>query len=242
MKIKAVLPVLTCITLLPSCIIATGGSNTKYIKLPPEGKNMAVGAFSSIKADGVFDIILQQGPIESVVVKGDYPEDLKVTNEGTTLIIMDTITKHNNTNNKKTSIYITYKQIKAIKTTSVGQIKTLDTIKVSRFVFESDGIGENILLLDADSVSASENGIGALTIAGRSHYAKVEDNGVGALKAKDFKVDILHATVSGVGSAKVYANSEIYLQVSGVGGATYYGPAKVMDKTTSGIGKVEHGE
>jgi hypothetical protein len=241
MKTAFLLAALACVILLSSCII-TGGSNIKYTHLPPDGRNMPVQPFTSIKANGVFNIILQQGVTESVVVKDDFPSDLKVTNDGSTLVIMDTVSNHNGIDTRKTNIYITFKQLNAIETESVGEIKSIDTIKSSRFSFEADGVGANNLILNSDSVTASENGVGALSLSGNARYASIEDNGVGKLKAKDFKVGILHASISGVGSGEVYAENEIYLQVSGVGGVKYYGPAKVMEKESSGIGKVERGE
>jgi hypothetical protein len=240
MKNRILPAAIACIALLSACDINIG-SNIKYTQLPPEGKNMPVQTFSAIKANGVFNIIIQHGATESVVVKGDYPEDLKVVNEGNTLIIMDTTRSRNTINDKKTNIYVTYKNLSVIETELLGETKTLDTIKISQFNFESDGVGESSLLLNADSLTALENGVGSLTIAGKAKYATIEDNGVGKLNAKDFKVAILHASVNGVGSANVYADSAIYLDVNGVGGLTYYGTAKVMEKTAGGIGKVEHG-
>jgi len=241
MKTKYLLATLVIAIVVSSCVIGVG-SNVKYTTLPVEGKDMPVTSFSAIKANGVFDLILQQGTSESVVVKGQYPSDLKVTNEGNTLIIIDTVTNHSNIGHRRTEIYVTFKHVDAIETESVGKIESADTITTSRFTYESDGVGSSDLLIHADSVTASENGVGALTIAGKAHFATIEDNGVGALKAQDFKVHILHATVSGVGAAKVYADSEIYLSVNGVGGLTYYGPAKVMENISGGVGKVQHGE
>jgi hypothetical protein len=227
---------------ISACVINVGGSNIKYTHLPAEGKNIPIQSFTAIKANGVFNIILQKGTTESVVVKDDYPSDLKITNDGNTLVIIDTLSNHEGFHDKKTNIYVTYKKLTAIETESVGEIKTLDTITTDKFSFESDGVGENILFLHADSVTASENGVGSLTIAGKAHYANIEDNGVGKLKAKDFKVGILHASVNGVGAATVCADSEIYLDANGVGGITYYGAAKVMENTSGGIGKIAHGE
>lgn len=241
MKTKLLLLAFVSPVLFTACVISTG-SNVKYTTLPEEGKNLPVTSFNAIKANGVFDIILQQGTSESVLVKGQLPNDLKVTNEGNTLIIMDTVENHSNIGHGRTEIYVTFKHIDAIETESVGKIESADTINSSRFTYESDGVGASDLLIHSDSVTASENGVGSLTIAGNAHFATIEDNGVGTLKAQDFKVHVLHATVSGVGAAKVYADSEIYLSVNGVGGLTYYGPAKVMENVSGGVGKVSHGE
>jgi Putative auto-transporter adhesin, head GIN domain len=225
-----------------ACVINVGGSDVKYTVLPPSGKNIPVQPFTSIKANGVFNIFLQKGTTESVIVKNDYPSDLKVMNDGNTLVIMDTISNHSGLNGKKTNIYVTYKDVNAIETESVGDIKCMDTLKAVKLVFQSDGVGENYLLVCADTVTAFENGVGALSIAGQAKYANIEDNGVGKLKAKDFIVGILHASVSGVGAATVHADSLIYIVANGVGGITYYGTAKVAEKTSGGVGRIQHGE
>jgi|SRR6185312_1207352 len=241
MKTK-LLPAALVIAIVVSSCVNSIGQNVKYTTLPPEGKNMPVKSFNALKTNGIFNIILQPGTSESVVVKGQYPNDLKVMNKGNTLIIMDTVTSDNSIDHHKTDIYITFKHLDAIETESVGTIESADTIKTSRFTYESDGVGASDLLIHADSVTISEKGTGALTIAGKANFATIEDNGVGMLKAQDFKVHILHASVSGAGATKVYADSEIYLNVSGVGGLAYYGPAKVMENTNSGVGKVTHEE
>lgn len=240
MKSKFLLIAFAGNILLMSCDTVMD-SNVKYTHLAPEGKNMPIQPFTSIKANGVFDLILQQGTRESVVVKGDYPSDLIVMNNGNTLVVMDTVSNHFR-KHENTEIYVTFKKLDAMETESVGQIKTLDTIKTGRFVYESDGIGESILYINADSVTASENSVGILTLAGKARYATLEDNGIGALKAQDFKVDILHVSVNGVGAAKVYADSEIYLDVNGIGGVKYYGHASVKEENGNGVGKIEHAE
>jgi hypothetical protein len=243
MKTIFLFAALAGLVLLPSCVLNTSGhSNIKYTHLPPEGKNMPVQSFTSIKANGVFNLYLMQGATESVVVKENYPGDLKVANMGNTLIIIDTVSHHDGGDSMKTNIYITYRQLNSIETESVGIIKTLDTVKTGKFTFECNGVGENTLLIDADSVFVSENGVGAVILGGKAHNATIDDDGVGALKAKDFKVDSLHVSVNGVGGASVYANNKIYLHIDGIGGVKYYGPAKVMAQESSGIGKIEHGE
>ncbi len=234
------------LVMLPSCVITSGNghgnSNIKYTSLPQEGKNMPIQSFNSIKANGVFNLFLIHGASESVVVKNNYPEDLKITNDGNTLVIVDTLSNHDGLDSMKTNIYVTYTQLNAIETESVGKIKTLDTIKSPKFTFESDGVGVNYLLIDADSVFVSENGVAAVVLAGKARNATIDDDGVGALKAKNFIVDTLHLMVNGVGAANVYATQKIYLHANGIGSITYYGPAKVIVKEQDGIGKIEHGE
>jgi Putative auto-transporter adhesin, head GIN domain len=243
MKKLFVLAVLSDIALLSSCVITSGNghSNIKYTPLPPEGKNMPVEAFNSIKANGVFNLFLTKGTTESVVVKGNFPEDLKVVAKGNSLIIMDTVSDRNHMDSLKTNIYVTYKQLDHLEIEMVGKTQVLDTIRADKFNFESYGVGESSLLLNADSAEIFVSGVGAVNIAGRARNASLNDDGVGALKAKNFIADSLSVVLNGVGAADVYATRALYMHVDGVGGVTYYGPAKVVVQESTGIGKIEHG-
>jgi hypothetical protein len=225
------------------CIISNGsGKKGDYTKLPPEGKTIDIKPFKAIKADGVFNIILSQGTTEGVLVKGDYPKDLKVSNIGDTLVIEDTGTNHNSHFNISTDIYITLKDINYLENSSVGKTKCADTLKLKTFTFQSEGVGALTLWLNADTIKGSEDGVGSMNLYGRATYADISDNGVGSLDGDDFKVEVLHVNVNGVGAASVYASREIYMQSNGVGGVKYHGPAKVMQSENNGVGSIKHGE
>jgi len=222
------------------CVINTS-SKDYYIALPAEGKTFDVKSFKAIQVDGVFNVVLSQGTKESVVVKGALPKTLKVAVEEGTLIITDTSkginVSHHSVN---TTIYVTLVDINAIEISSVGETTCSDTLKLKNLKVTCEGVGSTTLWVNGDTIKLSEDGVGKLTVAGKAVYSELDDSGVGALDAKKFNVEVLHADVSGVGAAKVYASREIYLDVSGVGGVEYNGPAKVMKNETSGIGKVEH--
>jgi len=210
-----------------------------YEKLPPEGKTFVVKPFKAIQADGVFNIILTQDTREYVIVKGDMPKALKISNVGDTLVITDTSLMHVSGHSLKTDIYITFKDVNDISVSTVGETTCGDTLKLKQLNYETEGVGSTTLWVIADTVTAGNDGVGKLTIAGKAAYAKIDDNGVGALYTKELKADVLHAAVNGVGAAKVYASKELYLECSGVGGVEYSGPAKVMESESSGVGKVE---
>jgi hypothetical protein len=223
------------------CVISDGSSNKDYTKLPAEGKTIEVKAFKAIDANGVFNIILSQGDKESVVVKGELPKGLTISNSGDTLVIDDSVKTHNTIGlHIKTDIYITVTNLSSMTISSVGSTKSSDTLKFKNFVYTSEGVGSTNLLLNVDTLHASEDGVGQITLSGKAAYASIADNGVGALDADAFKVEVLHVDVNGVGSASVYASKEIYIQSSGVGGVKYHGPAKVMQSDNDGVGGVKH--
>ena len=226
---------------LGGCMITDGSSN-KGTKLPEEGRSIDVKPFRAIRADGVFNVYLTQGNKEGVVVKGFYPSDLKISNNGDTLVVEDTATTHTSHFSIKTDIYITLTNITSMDIESVGKTQSTDTLNLKNFHFESNGVGSIKLCLNADTVKGSENGVGTMTLSGKTAYAEISDNGVGSLDADKFLVDILHVNVNGVGAASVYASKEIYIQSTGVGGLRYHGPAKVMQSESDGVGGVKHAD
>lgn len=236
------------IFILGGCVITDGSSNNneKHTKLPADGKSVDIKSFKAIRADGVFNIFLSQGSKEGVVVKGDYPQGLKISNSGDTLVITDTINVHLHNSNfhfdVKTDIYITLNDINSLDIESVGATKCTDTLKLKNLNFNSEGVGTTTLWLNADTVKGSEDGVGALELAGKATYADISDNGIGKLESGKFLVDVLHVNVNGIGAADVYASREIYIQSSGVGGVTYRGPAKVMQADNDGVGGVNHAD
>jgi hypothetical protein len=240
---KILIPILfLSSTLWTACEININAKAEPSTILPAEGKTFDVKPFKAIKADGVFNIILSQGSKESVVVKGKLPKGLSISNAGDTLVITDTIDGNISNHSVKTDIYLTLVDINSMVIESVGETTCSDTLKLKTLDFHAEGVGATTLWLNIDSVHAEEDGVGKLTLAGKATSAKIENDGVGALEAKAFKVDVLHASISGVGAAKVYATKEIYMECSGVGGVQYSGPAKVMQNESSGVGKVEHAD
>jgi len=223
-------------------MLASHHSDMKYVKLPPEGKSMPVKSFNSIKAKGPFNIILQHGTTESLVMKDYDPGNLKVTNIGDTLMIMCIDSSYSALADKKTNIYVTYKQLNSLIMYLMGDIKTLDTIKTVNFTIESNGFGEKTLLLNADTVLVTLDGAGTINLLGKAHYADFKVTGMDSLRTKGFKVGILHTYVFGIGAATVTADSEIYLKSYLGGNITYYGSARLMVKDSEGgMGKIIHG-
>lgn len=243
MKKTSLFILFASIALFSSSCVITNGPKEEYTQLPGDGKTYDVKPFSAIEADGVFNLIFTQGDKENVVVKGELPKGLNITNKGDTLVITDTLKWHTHNNiSVKTDIYISLKDVSNISVESVGTTRCSDTLKLKNLTFHVDGVGATELWVNTEHFDGTEEGVGKLTIAGKAAYAKVEDDGVGALDASAFKVDELHVNVSGVGAAKVYAVKSIYLQSSGMGGVEYSGPAQVMLNESSGVGKVEHAD
>ncbi len=212
-----------------------------FIKLPAEGKMIDIKPFNSIKVEGVYDIVLSQGNKESVTVKGDYSPKMTIANNGSTLLLSDSVNGRF-LSNYHTTVYITLVNINSLSIEGVCSTTCADTLHLKNFVFKFPGVGSTHILLNTDSLKVKNEGTGELTLAGRATYANLSDDGTGSLNAAKFHVNDLHVNFSGTGDVSVYASNTIYLESSGTGDVSYYGPAKVMQMNNTGTGDVKHKE
>ncbi len=213
----------------------------KFTKLPPEGKNINVGPFSAIKADGVYDIVLSQGAKESVTIKGDYSPMMKIYNKGNALILTDSLHVRF-LSGTTTTVYITLVSINSLSIEGVCKTTCSDTLNLKNIVFDFPGVGSSNLLLNTDTLKISNEGTGSLTLAGKANYASISEDGTGSLRAEKFKVKELHVKLEGTGDAVLYASNSIYIEASGTGDVSYAGPAKVMELQSTGTGSVKYKE
>jgi hypothetical protein len=210
-----------------------------FIKLPAEGKVIDVKPFTSIKVDGVYDIVLSQGTKESVTVKGDYSSFMKIFNAGNTLIVTDS--EHVRfLSNTHTTVYITLVNINSLNIDGVCNTTCADTLHLKNLVFKFPGVGSTNLLLNTDSLKVKNEGTGELILAGKALYANISDDGTGSLSARKFHVNDLHVDFAGTGDVSVFASNTIYVDASGTGDVSYSGPAKVMQMNNTGTGEVRH--
>jgi hypothetical protein len=219
--------------------VGTLSAQDNFIKLPAEGKIIDVKPFNSIKADGVYDIVLSQGVKENVTVKGDYSPRMKIYTEGNTLLLSDS--EHVRfLSNTHTTLYITVVNINSMSIEGVCNTTCSDTLNLKNFVFDFPGVGSTNLLLNADSLKVSNEGTGSLKLAGKANYTSISDEGTGSLNSEKLMVKDLHVNLAGTGDARLYASNTIYLETSGTGDVYYSGQAKIMQMDNTGTGVVKH--
>jgi hypothetical protein len=220
--------------------VSTITAKDNFIKLPEVGKVIDIASFNSIKVDGMYDIVLSQGSKENVTVKGDYSPKMNIETVDNVLILSESGVRF--FSDTHTTVYITVVNIRLLNIEGVCNTTCTDTLHLKNFVFKFPGVGTTNLLLNTDSLKISDDGVGALTLAGKAVYADISDNGTGSLNAKQLNVNELHASFAGTGDASVYASNTIYLETSGTGDVIYSGAAKVMEMNNTGTGEVRRKE
>jgi hypothetical protein len=206
-------------------------------------KDRPVTSFTKITVDGVLPVeISQTGDSESVKVETD--ENLQslviVKNEGDRLVI--NTEKHGFRNATKMLIHINIKNLRELEFNSVGNLTTVDTLKLDSLELKSESVGKINLDINADYLRANLESVGGTTLSGKVREVRINNKSVGTLSAFDLKAGTMMIHNTAVGSAEIYADSAFYIRSSAVGALYYKGPGEVKELKSDGVGRVQKKE
>lgn len=196
-------------------------------------KEIPVKSFDALSAGGVFNLVLQQGTSEQVKIEAeDNLQPLfEVKNEGSTLEIKmkkDVNLKHA----KKMNVYVTFKNLKSLNISSVGNVTARGVLSFSNLSLENSSVGNVDLDLTTQIINVKNSSVGSLKLRGKADNAVIKSNSVGAIDASDFVVQVMDIQNDGVGGAQVNAVKELKVRDSFLGKVKNTGnaPAKKVSK------------
>lgn len=197
-----------------------------------------VSPFTELQIDGVFDVFIEQGSKEKIVVETDenLQEYVGVKNEGNRLMIYNECVSIKKMAKQK--VYVTVKDLSKLIIEGIGNVKmsSLNTDKI-HVIF--DGVGNTDLAIDCNVIQLESEGVGNVNIDGKADKALFECAGVGNVNAYEFFVSSMVVENSSVGSVRVHASKEIKIDSDGVGSLHYKGDPEVKEINNSGIGIVK---
>ena len=199
-------------------------------------RDVNVNSFNSVRAEGLYELILTQGDMESVKIEADDNlQDLfKVSNDGSTLVIDMPELKNNNINfndenrNHKLNlkVYVTFKQLTGLDVGIIGSVRCTTPLKADAFKIDSKNVGNIELKLAADKLTINNKGVGNITLTGSANNAIITNAGVGKFNGEDLIVQTMDINNSGVGNADVHVEKDLKVKESFLGKVTNSGNAK----------------
>jgi hypothetical protein len=199
-------------------------------------RDVTINSFNSIKADGLYELVLTQADKESVKIEAD--ENLqnlfKVSNDGSTLVIDMPELKNSNINfndenhehKLNLKVYVTFKQLNAIDVGIIGTVRCTTPLKADAFKIDSKNVGNIELQLTADKLTINNKGVGNITLTGSANNAIITNAGVGKFNGEDLIVQTMDINNSGVGNADVHVEKDLKVKESFLGKVTNSGNAK----------------
>jgi len=198
-----------------------------------------ITSFDELVIKGVFNIHLSQGNKESVIVEADenLQEIITVKNDGNILVLG--WKKGRNLRSKtKMDIYVTLKDLKKLEVKGVGNIKTESSLSLKELKLDINGVGTTVLKLNCDKLDGNIHALGTITLTGKVGYVKLNNTGIGTLRAFDLIAQRLDLINTGIGKVEVHADQALNIKSSGIGSVKYKGNAQTKKINQSGLGKV----
>ncbi|MGE5519028.1 MAG: head GIN domain-containing protein [Candidatus Dadabacteria bacterium] len=191
-------------------------------------REVNVSPFDTLKASGIYELILSQGSKESVKIQADenLQQYFSVKNEGRNLVIEMKDIKGKNFNSKdKMKIYVSFRQLKGMKLKTVGGVSTEGLLTFDDVEIDNKSVGNISLKMNADKVDVSNKSVGNVVISGKAREAVVRNTGVGKLEAGDFVVQTMDIENTGIGTAEVNAQKNLKVKDNFLGKVSNRGSA-----------------
>ena len=213
-----------------------------------------------VRLDGVFNLVVRQGAVPSLVITGDprWVGQTTSRQSGDTLIIENESHSVSGSTRRGLQAQLVLPTLRELVSESFGASEvrgfTGENIALSldgagsitmqgstyRVVKASlGGLGSMTLMgLNADLIELNLEGAGHVKLDGRTRVLRANMEGLGGLDARDFMAESVSVDLSGLGSATVNAHLNANLNLSGLGSVTVYGKPLNRKVSVDGLGKV----
>lgn len=188
-----------------------------------EEQTRIVPAFKTINNKGAFNLVVEVGKTQSVIIKGDDKFVARVVTE----VVGD-------------ELMVSYRDKNSIKISDTAQV-IISIPELNKFKMEGAG-ATTINNVNGQRFEVDYEGVGLLSANGKVQMLKLKVQGVGMVDTKGLIAEVADVSVEGVGSVKVYASDRLKATVQGIGSLNYYGNPRSVSKSVEGIGSVRAGD
>ncbi|MDZ7742595.1 MAG: head GIN domain-containing protein [Bacteroidota bacterium] len=135
-------------------------------------------------------------------------------------------------------IYISLKEIKSIRLTGVGRIRSEQDIHEEEISISNSGVGGIYLFLEATRTHTELSGVGEIELSGKTDVHNIKISGTGKIDALNFEAREVDIKNSGVGECVIGVREKLHVKSSGIGRIRYKGDPQVYASQT-GLGGIE---
>jgi len=236
--------------ILLAAVLATGAGYTYAkptitvsTKANNDVQDRHLTGFNAVDTQGSFDVVITQGPSESVKI--DAPAD--VIDRVVTEVEDHTLKIHNKrhsgsdwswTGHKKIVVYVTVRDINAVGISGSGNVSFKDGLRAKSLNISVSGSGDVIGKVETGELACDISGSGNMKLSGHAETSSVAVSGSGDYSGHDVTTVSTTVQVSGSGNASINASSSITAATSGSGDVRYTGGASHVVKSKSGSGDI----
>ena len=202
-----------------------------------------VESFNRLKIEGVFNVYLNQDKTEKVRIEAEQNilDLIKVYNDGKTLFI-NYDSKLSVSKSETVDLYITIKDLKELDLEIVGDVKTNNSLDLSKFLLTNNSIGNIDFALLSKKFTIINNSVGNVNLFGLVEKFTLDNNSVGNVDAYPLTAEKVIIENHSVGNIKVNATYSIDIENNGVGNVTYIGNPEKRSIENNALGNVAEGK
>ncbi len=194
-------------------------------------------SFTRVKASSGVDVFLKQGEKEPLSVEADENLQEYIITE----VRNGELNVYTDANIRKAErmrVYVSIPDIKAVRSTSAGNIIGQTPISGDRLELSASSAGDIKLEVHAKEIKLSISSSGDMTLSGDADMLDANLSSAGDLNAFDLMVREVEISVSSAGDADINVSEKITARASSAGDINYKGDPKYIDFHSSSAGGI----
>jgi len=194
--------------------------------------------FDAIEVSGMFKVYLVEGdnPMIQIVTDENLQQYVKAEIENNTLKLG--MKGSNSYSPTEMKAYITVNYLSELSLSGATSLSSDHIIQSDNMAISISGAGDMDLRINTNNLRTNISGAGSVKIGGNANSHHIRISGVASLNCLKLQTRDTDVSISGAGSAKVYATQMLDASVSGVGSIRYDGNPQSTRFNTSGAGSI----
>lgn len=137
-------------------------------------------------------------------------------------------------------VKINHSHLKSIILDGIGSIKGMKDQTSPVLRIKVNGTGSIELPLNNENTDIVIDGIGSITLTGKTNHLSTKINGTGNLNAEELQSNTSLNDISGIGNASIWSTQKINVTITGIGNLEYKPePNLIITSSIDGLGKVK---
>jgi len=214
-------------------------SNTEHSSSSGISKSYDFTQFNALDISSNMEITLTQGAQYSVSLEADpkHLEDIKVELIDQELHIRSQ--RKINLNKSKVKVFITAPEFRKIELSGACVLEATNSISSQQpLAIEMSGATDVHLVLDVPRLKIDASGATQGRFKGKTEVLEIEGSGALELDAVELEAKSVSVDISGAGSAKVWATTNLRVELSGAASLQYKGQPVNTHFDKSGIASI----
>jgi hypothetical protein len=194
--------------------------------------------FTALEASGIFKIFLLEGDVPHIRIETD--ENI---HEYISFQVRRNTLKLSMENNQiyrptRLHVYLTVGTLEKLDLSGATSLEADHTLVSPNLSISISGAGDLDLDVATRDLRTTVSGAGNIALSGVAETHEVKLSGAASMKCADLKTRKTFISLSGAGSADVYASEVLDASISGVGSIKYAGEPEKTNISKSGLGSI----